>query len=1018
MNYIYDIIFEKQKSIILLFFSILLLGIFSYIFIPKESSPNIDFGFITVDIVNESISPIDGEKLIAKHVENELKTIDGIEEIKSTSKKGLVNFGVKLVFGTNVDTTLNKIQNAVQRAKDKFPSNTREAVIKEWSMASDSSVIDIIVTGDINYNSIYYSAKKLKEEYEKLPEVLSVDSYGDRNEEIEILVSQKDMLKNNISHSELINLFNNNSSMSPSGSMEMNGGNINFNIDGTVDSIEEIMNMPLKISQEKIILFSDIASISKRFVNPVNFGVFEDKKSIILSIKKRDGENILNTIQKIKHISNEAKPYLGENIEIKFLNDQSSSIKEMVSDLENNIITSVFLVFIVMLLALNIKTSILVGLAIPSSFFLGISIFYFLGISLNMIILFSLIMSVGLLVDGAIVICEYADKKIEEGYSEKESFKIASKKMFVPVFYSALTTIFAFAPLLFWPSTTGQFMYYLPFTLILMLVCSLVMSLVFIPILGSVLHKRKNIKNNNINIDGFFLTKYKYLLKLAIENPFKNISIILSFCLLSFILFAKFNSGTEFFPSVDSEYTTIEVYAKGDRSIYDKLNIVSSVNQEVQKYNKYFKYSSFRVFNGKNGLVGTISINLIDWKERKSSFEINDDIEKTLSAIAGIEYKVKSSQGGPSSVYDLEVSFSHSNRKILNEMVEEITNKLSSHSYLKDIDNEIYNDGSEINISIDRKKASKYGLSINQVSPYIQMLTSGLKISEFIMDGVDDSLDIRVKYNIEERTYTDFKNIKILSSYGEIPLSYIAKLSISDKTDILKKTDGKSTQLITGNVISGDNINDHIEDIKKIFNKAIKDKGGEWKFNGDQKEQKETMQFLVTAFFVSIFAITFVLLLQFNSWYQSFIVMISIFLSISGVLFLFLLLNASFGIVMGGLGIIALTGIVINNNIVLIDAFNENIQKLDIKEAVYKSAISRFRPVMLTTITTILGLLPMAFKLNINLIDGTIFHDAPTSQWWFQLAYTIIGGLVFSTILTLLVTPSLLSLRKKKTTKN
>ena len=347
-------------------------------------------------------------------------------------------------------------------------------------------------------------------------------------------------------------------------------------------------------------------------------------------------------------------------------------------------------------------------------------------------------------------------------------------------------------------------------------------------------------------------------------------------------------------------------------------------------------------------------------------------------------------------------------------MVEDISNKLSSQSYLKDIDNEIYNDGNEINISIDRKKASKYGLSINQVNPYIQMLTSGLKISEFIMDGVDDSLDIRVKYIDQERTYTDFKNLKILSNFGEIPLSYIADFEVSDKTDVFKKTDGKSTQLITGNVVSGDNINNHIEEIKEVFNNAVKENGGEWKFNGDQKEQNQTMQFLITAFFVSIFAITFVLLLQFNSWYQSFIVMISIFLSISGVLFLFFILGSSFGIVMGGLGIIALTGIVINNNIVLIDAFNENIQKLSLKDAIFESAISRFRPVMLTTITTILGLLPMAFKLNINLIDGTIFYNAPSSQWWFQLAYTIIGGLIFSTILTLLVTPSLLSLRKNK----
>lgn len=1015
MNYFFNSIFSKYKSVFLLFISILIIGTYSYFIIPKESTPNIDFGYITVNVVNSSISASDAEKLIIQPIENELSQVKNIEEITSTARMGSATIGIKLDFGTDIDNSINKIQNAVSKARNKFPQDTQEAIIKESSMASNSPVIDLIITSDVDFNSLNYVAKKLTDEIEKLPEVLSVDSYGDKEEEIEILVSQLDMAAYNINHTELISIFNKNNTMAPSGTISKRNGNINFNIKGTVDELNEIMKMPLKETKEKVILFEDIAEIRRTFLKPNRKSFFNQKDSIILSVKKRNGENIINTINKIKYIVDIYKAELGNNTDISFSNDQSIQIKEMIMDLENNIISSVFLVFLVILATLSIRTSFLVGLAIPSSFFLGILILNMFGITLNMIVLFSLIMSVGMLVDGAIVVTEYAEKEIGEGAQYRDAYKAASKKMFAPIFSSTLTTALAFMPLLYWPSVTGQFMYYLPLTLIIMLICSLIMSIVFIPTIGFIFSKNKKSNKIKIKKDGFIIKNYKRILILSIKNPKKVISIIFVFSILIFGLFIKFNSGTEFFPKVDSEYTTVEIFVDGDLSINEKEIIVSDIESKIEILNKNFKLKTTKILNSNNGLIGIININLINWKERDSSFLINSKIENLLKNTKGVSIKVKSNQGGPSSQYALEIELSHQNREKLIESTEKLIALLNKKEFLKEIDSNMPKGGTEINIVINREKAAKYGTSISEISPYIQLITSGIKISEFNFDDLDEEIDIRVKYNENERNYDSFKNILINTPKGEVPLEYIANYEIREKNQELLRVDQTPTYLITANIKDGYTLNNHIGDISNLIENIKKESGIEWRFKGDQKEQKETMSFLIAAFVSSVFLIYFVLLLQFNSSYQSMVILISIFLSIVGVLLLFLIFKEPFGIVMGGLGIIALTGIVINNNIVLIDAYNEKTVKIrSNNHKIYYSAVERFRPVMLTTITTVLGLMPMALKLNISIMQGYIYYNSPSSQWWFQLAYTVIGGLLFATILTLILTPSLLAIKKPK----
>jgi multidrug efflux pump len=1014
MNSLIEFMFVKFKSTFLLFLSLLIIGILSYITIPKESEPNIDFGYINISVYSDSISPEDAEKLIVKPIENELKQVKNIDEINSTSRDSMANIGVKLNFGTNIDQAINEVQNAVSRAKSKFPEDTQEPIIKEWSMANSKPVIDVILTGDINFRTLNYTAKEVKNELEKLPEILSIDLYGNREEEIEIIISPMDMETYDINHNDLINLFNLNNKMVAAGSLDNGKGKLNFKIPGTIENLDDILNMPLKKGLDKIILFKDIAKVQRSFIDPKNFSRFNNEKSITLSIKKRNGKNIIETIAKIKHVVGEAEKLVGENIKFSFANDQSGQIKIMLQDLENNIISSVFLVFLIILAALGFRTSVLVGLSIPSSFFLGVLILHFCGITMNMVVLFSLIMSIGMLVDGAIVVTEYAEKNIEKGMRSKQAYLDAAKKMFTPIFSSTLTTIVAFAPLLKWPSMTGQFMHYLPLTLITLLSCSLLVSIVFIPTIGYMFVKDKKIKKvKSKNSKAQYY--YKKLLLLTIDNPKKTIATLFLTCVISFTLFINFNAGSEFFPEVDSEYTTVEIKLDGDLSVYEKDYLVKEVEDKIASLEKYFKIINAKTIDGNDGVIGILSINLIDWKKRMPSVEFNSLIRDMFKDYEGVILKVKSQQGGPQSANDLEIDFSATSREELKEVVNSVTRKFNKFEYLIDLENNIPNSGIQFNINVNREKATQYGTSIVAISPYIQMITNGLKISEYTAEDLDEEIDIRVKFEDQYRTFDTFKMLKIETPSGKIPLSYLVDVDISPKTSELYKVDKRATFGIVANVKDGYLLNEKIYDIESVLNSSVDNTSVKWKYKGDQEEQKETMVFLITAFLISLFGMFFVLLYQFNSVYQSSIVLVSIFLSISGVLLMFFILQEPFGIVMGGLGIIALSGIVINNNIVLIDSFNEKIKNgIEQKEAIFQTGVERFRPVFLTTITTVLGLLPMAFKLNIDLANGLLTYNSPSSQWWFQLAYTIIGGLLFATILTLITTPSFLMLKKTK----
>tara|TARA_Y100001960_G_scaffold328546_1_gene417589 strand:+ start:15201 stop:18317 length:3117 start_codon:yes stop_codon:yes gene_type:complete len=1028
MSGIIDFFIDKYKSTLLIFILIFTVGYTSYLNIPKESNPNIEQPYIIVNVSLEGISPQDSEKLLVKPLENELKNVNNVIYYESEGGEGFAWVFVEFAAGTDTNIAMDNVRDAVNTAKRNLPNEAEEPTIEEYSATRSRPVLSLSVSGNVDFSVLNKISNELEENLKTIPEILEVRIRGDRDEVIDITLSATKMASYNIHQSEVLSLFSNNDILVPAGNIENENGTISLKIDGKIDSIEQILETPVKVFDGFILKFKDIATVNRIYKTPTSFARINGENTIGLSITKRQGKNILETVAYSKAVVEEFKKEIPDNVHITYTFDGSKDIVDLLNDLENNIISSVILVFLVILATLGFRSSLLVGFAIPGAFLIGIIILYYLDISMNMVVLFSLIMSIGMLVDGAIVVSEYADKKMLEGLDKKEAFRLAAKRMSMPIISSTGTTLAAFFPLLFWGGTTGQFMVYLPMTLIFTLTASIFMALIFIPTLGSVFGKRRVNEAEIANLNAIENKDYKNLngleslyyplLNYSVKNPK---TIILGIILLSVLIissFVKSNHGTIFFPEGNADNITLFVKAEGDYSIYEKDKMVREIENRLldksKPFNPHIKYFYVSTISDEYN-IGRISLTLHDWKERPQSGEIADMLREEFKDLSGIRVEISEARQGPSSEKEIEMDISSNNFDNLFNGMQELDQELRKLDYIVDLINELPKNGLQWNFNIDREKAALYGTSIAEIGSALQMLTNGVKITEYIPDDIDEDIDVRVRFNESDRNIQTLQTLTVNTSQGLVPLSTFVTLEYKPKIISIFRLNGVESRALSANLKDGVLLSEKMDELNAIVKKIEEKHNISVYFAGDSEEQDSTSKFLINAFYASVFLMFLILVAQFNSYYQTFVVLSAIVFSTTGVMLLLYLLEQPFGIVMGGIGIISLAGIVINNNIVLIDTFNEKMIKHNNNhiEAVIETCLERFRPVFLTTITTILGLIPMAFKLNIDTLKGVILYDSPSSQFWYQLAYSIIGGMGFAFFITLFMTPALLIVFKE-----
>lgn len=1028
MNGIIDAAFSRSRVVVMALLMVLTVGAYAYVAIPKEANPEVPLPLFYVSTSLDGISPSDAERLLLEPMETEFASIAGLDSMKSDASEGFASIQLEFIPGGDNQEALDKVREAADRAQSDLPTDAKDITITEINTAL-FPIITAILSGPVPERTLNNLAERLQEEIEGIEGVLEAEIGGQRFEFLEVLIDPTVFQTYNLSFDELIGQIQRNNRLIAAGAIETGSGRIVLKVPGLIEDLEDVMAMPVKVRGDAVVTFGDVATIRRTFEDPNSFARINGQPALALEVTKRSGANIIETVAAVKERVEALRADWPESIEITYLQDQSKQVKDMLTDLEANVIAAMILVMVVIVLALGTRSAILVGLSIPGAFLAGVIALWSMGYTMNIVVLFSLILVVGMLVDGAIVTTELADRKLQEGAEPKEAYAFAAKRMSWPIISSTATTLSVFLPLLFWQGMVGEFMKFLPITVILTLFASLFIALIFIPVVGGLIGKRQPQTarakaalhaaefGDPRDMRGF-TGGYVRVLEWAILHPGATLLFAIALLLGGFGAYGQFGKGVSFFPSVEPDFMQVQVRARDNFSIFERDALVRAVEDRLLGYDEIasiYARSMMSAGQGDEETIGTLQLELTPWDTRRTAAEIGMDIRASVSDIAGIEVQVQTESGGPAAgkPVNLQVTARNPDNQAL--AVQHIRDIMDRMGGFTDVTDTRPVPGVEVSILVNRAEAARFGADVSLLGQAVQLLTQGITVADYRPGDVDGSLDIRVRFPREERSLAELASLRVPTTSGLVPISNFVTFAPSDRTGIIRRIDEKRVTTIEANVAPDVLVNDQVVALTAALNAAELPDGVAFSFGGEAEDQAESMTFLVGAFATAIFLMFVILVLQFNSFFQAFVVMSAIIFSIAGVLLGLLITGRPFGIVMGGIGVIALAGIVVNNNIVLIDTFNDlKREGLSPLEAALRTGAQRLRPVILTSVTTALGLLPMVIGVNLNFFTREIVYGAPSTQWWTELSSAIAGGLVVATILTLVVTPAMLMLGERK----
>lgn len=1010
--------FTRPRTVLVLLLTILLAGAALYVAIPKESSPDIAIPFIYVSASHDGISPEDAERLIVKPLEKHLKTIDGVKEITAVASQGHASITLEFTAGFDSDAAIDDVRNAVDKGKADLPEATHEPSIHEVNL-SQFPVLVVNVFGDAAEAVLIKTAERLQDAIESLPNVLEAELSGKRGEIVEVVIDPTLMDHYRLSLSEVGGMIQRNNQLVAAGTMTEGTAKFPIKVPGVIDELDKLLNVGIKAVNGEVIKLKDVATVRRVYQEPSSIAELQGRPSLSLQVKKRSGTNIIETVEGVKAIVAAAQSQLPEGVELRLTGDQSKEIRDMLGDLQNNVISGILLVMIVVIGALGIRPGLLVGIAIPSSFLLGIMVLGTMGLSINMVVLFSLILALGLLVDGAIVVVEMAYKHLANGVQPAEAFLRASTRMAWPITASTATTLAAFVPLLAWPGIMGEFMRYMPITLISVLGASLLIALVFVPNLGAVVYRKPiAAKAETSEVSS---SRYRRLLQKLLPRSGWVVTGAAVFMLAAYAVFGASGNGMEFFPEVEPQRLAVEVRSPGDYAIAEKHRLVKQVEHELltlDGVDNVFTRVADRFDNNSAGTIGVLQLELADWDKRRPADEIIAEMRERVAEIVGLDIKIEKAEEGPAGGKPISLQVVIENPALTQESTELLLARMDEIGGFVDVVDSRPPPGIEWQLHVDRAEAARYGVDIATVGQNIQLLTQGIKLGEYRPHDSEDEIDIRARLPRQSRDIEALDQLRIATANGQMSLGYFVERRIAPKVSTIERADSNRVVTIESEVAVGLLADQQLKALEKsLQDKPLLTSDGEpvvVRFKGENEDLNESMVFLSKAFLFAVVLMAAILLTQFNSFYQAFVVMSAVVFSTGGVMLGLALAGKPFGVVMSGIGVIALAGVVVNNNIVLIDAYNELRRNgYALVDAIIESGAQRLRPVMLTTATTVLGLTPMVLQMNVDLINRHVSFGAPSTQYWSQLATALAGGLLFATALTLLVTPCMLVLGAK-----
>ena len=1027
-----NLIVDHARATLSIMLLVLFAGTMARIALPVEVNPNVTLPLVMIMVRHDGISPEDGTRLLIRPIEKELKTLDGLEEINAVAREGAIYIMAEFDISEDIDKVVSEVRESVDRAKAEFPQETKEPIVNELSPSPEPTVVITFSGEQVSERELYKTAKFFQRKLEMLPDVLKADISGHRDEVVEAVLDPYRLEQYNITADEMLRSVRANNLLIPAGEIDAAQGRFGIKVPALIETTEDIRRLPVRFTADGVITLGDIADIRRTFKDASGFSTINGQKTIAIDVRKRLNANAIETVAAVRAAVASYQGQFSQNINIDFIFDSSEYAQSMVSELQGNILTAMSLVLVLVVATLGVRSGLLVGFGIPFCLLGSMIVIYLLGFSFNFMVMFGLLLSLGMLIDGAIVVVEFANTRASEGLSNREAYLVAVKRMAIPVIASTGTTLAAFLPLLFWPGVAGEFMSYLPITVFAVLGWSLTYALIFAPTLGIVISRRRG-KSRKLpedhgseesakNLFQPLLNFYLRMLTPIIARPAISSVVAIFFLMSIFWGYGKFGAGQAFFADIENRYGVVNVRAQGNLSVEEQRKITAEVEQRISTIPGIQQLYGFSEGNSitleRDSSRDKISSFLVELYPRgqreRGSLEIFAEIRQSTANMPGIYVTGKEVEAGPPVGKDIQIQISSTDRELMYKTTAEIRDwiKLNIEG-LRDIEDTLPLAGIQWEMVVDRPHAAMLGVNVSNIGQMVQMVTNGVRLGEFRPDDADDEVEIRLRYPEQNRQLAALDELRVNTPAGPVPISSFSQRVAKPRVDAIQRIDMLETVYILANTEDGYLSDNQTNAIEEWLATQDVDESIKVIFRGANEEQADSAAFLSVAFSLAMSLMLIMLVMQFNSFYQAFLILFSVVMSTAGVMLGLLISQAIFSTILTGVGIVALAGIVVNNNIVLIDSYNflrRSNTSLSAAEAVYSAAKSRFRPVMLTTVTTVVGLLPLANGYSVDIVNRTFEAGGMVSTWWQPLASAIVNGLLLSTVLTLLLTPAMLLL--------
>ncbi len=986
-------------------------GLVAYMTIPKEAEPDVKIPIIYVQLSQRGISPEDAERLLLRPVETQLKSVGSVKEMRSTAYEGGGFVLLEFEAGFDSKSALADVRAKVDQAKHDLPRDVDEPQVQEVNLSA-YPVLVVGLAGEMPERTLLRIARSAKSAIEQVPGVLQAELRGARDEAVEVIVEPTQLASYGIALDQLGQLTASFNTLIAAGALEGESGRFAVKVPSLFEKPQDVLRVPVTATAGAAVTLSDVAQIRPTFKDATSVTRVNGRQAMTIEVSKRTGSNLIEVVDATKAVVEALRKTWPEAVQVTFTQDKSKIIRQMLSDLQNSVFTGVLLVSIVILFALGFRASAFIGIAIPASFLAGVLGLQLAGLTVNIVVLFSLILAVGMLVDDAIIVSEFAERRMAEGMVPRDAYALAAKRMAGPVIAATATRIAAFSPLLFWPGTVGQFMKYMPITLIATLSASLAVALFFTPTLGALLGRAAPVPHDERANDR---GPYMRTVRLALRHPglTMGFAVLLLFAVQT--AYGRFGNGVEFFPSVEPDYGQVIVHGRGNLSLDEKDRAIAEVEKRVLAF-EGLKTVYARIGEQPRGMgalsedtIGVIQFEFADWRARPPAHVIMDAIRDKTEDIPGILVEVTAPRAGPDTGKPIQVQLAAPDPAALTPAAKIVAAALSKRAEIRDLDDGQPLPGIDWRIEVDNGEAAKYNAGVGAVGSAVQLVTNGLKATEYRPVDSDKAVDILVRFPPERRSLDQIDDLRVQTQAGHVPIGNFVTRRPVQRVGYINRVNANRVMTVSANVAAGVQTAVLQADIARELAATDLGAGVTFKLKGEDEERAKAGAFLMKAFGTAIFMIFAILLAQFNRLTSVVLVLSAVVMSTFGVLLGLMFMGQPFGVVMTGIGVIANAGVIVNNNIVLIDTYDrlrrEGVAAYD---AILETCRERARPVVLTAVTAILGVLPIAFGVNVEFLSREVTIGAPATQWWINLSTAIVFGLGFATVLTLVVTPAAL----------